>query len=78
MKTTILLIALAAFTLQDDTPTTEGKWGVPEVDNVAVLTTANFADFVSKHPKVFVKFYAPWCGHCKAMAPAYASLGKRM
>ena len=43
---------------------------------VHVLDDSNYTSFVQEHPFVFIKFYAPWCGHCKSMAADYIELGK--
>ncbi|KAJ1261796.1 hypothetical protein BS78_09G058200 [Paspalum vaginatum] len=44
-------------------------------DDVMALTEADFEKEVGKDRAALVEFYAPWCGHCKKLAPEYEKLG---
>ncbi|CAN6447039.1 unnamed protein product [Victoria cruziana] len=48
---------------------------VPPVDekDVVVLTEGNFSRFIDENRYVMVEFYAPWCGHCQALAPEFSA-----
>ena len=53
---------------------------VPESQGpVKVAVAKNFEELVTKNTKdVLIEFYAPWCGHCKKLAPVYDELGEKM
>ncbi|CAK9442377.1 uncharacterized protein LODBEIA_P61200 [Lodderomyces beijingensis] len=55
---------------------------VPTAEEIAAnpvvkLVAHNYNDIMNKTGKdIFVKYYAPWCGHCKKLAPTWEELAE--
>jgi len=62
---------LEAYIKSEPIPETQG--------NVIVGVGKNFKEVITDSGRdALVEFYAPWCGHCKKLAPTYDELGDMM
>lgn len=61
----LLLLALSAFSTN-----------VAAASDVLDLIPSTFDEVVLSGKPGFVEFFAPWCGHCRNLAPTYEQLGQ--
>jgi protein disulfide-isomerase A1 len=48
-----------------------GAAALASASDVHDLKADTFPSFIKENPLVLAEFFAPWCGHCKSLAPEY-------
>lgn len=46
-------------------------------DGITILDDHTLDEELQHSKLVFIKFYAPWCKHCKELAPKYIAMAKK-
>jgi len=76
MRSSALALSLALVALMSVTP---GLALYDRFSGVVELTPGNFDGKVKSSDGVWiVEFYAPWCGHCRSLAPEYQKAAKAL
>ncbi|KAH9623725.1 hypothetical protein KSS87_006307 [Heliosperma pusillum] len=70
--TVFLSYILLTFASTDYIPKADDK------DVIVHLKGRNFTHVVNNNNHVVVQFYAPWCSHCKTLAPEYSSAAMQL
>ena len=54
-------------------------FSIPLLGPLKVAVAKNFDEVVNDPERdVLIEFYAPWCGHCKSLAPKYEELAEKL
>ena len=81
MRSAVAALALHAIGCQAGIhePTIGGKEKAAVSKFVTDAGDEDFAALIAKHPEgIFAEFYAPWCGHCKQLAPVYEKVAEKL